>query len=70
MDILEVINKIDLELLKEQGRTLEGMIDLLKDEIEHGAVDEEYLERLEIDKLHLEGLLELIDCLSIALEKL
>jgi hypothetical protein len=70
MDILEVINKIDLELLKEQSRTVEGMVDFLEYEVEQGAEDPEYIERLELDKSNLVGLVELIDNIIIALEKI
>lgn len=68
MNILEVISKVDLGLLKEQSRTVEGMVDFLDHEIEQGAEDPEYLERLELDKSNLEGLLELLDNIVIALE--
>lgn len=68
MDILDVITGIDLELLKEQGSTVESCIDLLDNEIDQGSIDPEYTERLEIDRSNLLGLLELIDNLVIGLE--
>ena len=68
MNILDVINKIDLELLKDQGSTVELCIALLDNEIDQGSVDPEYTERLEIDRSNLLGLLELIDNLVIGLK--
>lgn len=60
MSVEDIINKIDIELLKEQASTLEGIIGWI-DEEKSEFVDPEYAERLEIDKENLVGLLELVD---------
>ncbi len=67
MDILDVINKIDLELLKNQGQVIEQTIFRLEEEKREFA-DPENVERCEYDIDALTGVLELIDNLVIALE--
>lgn len=69
MNIIDVVSKIDLDMLKEQGQTVEGIIEQIDAELKHGSVEFEYTERLAIDKNNLEGLLELIDNLVIGLEE-
>jgi hypothetical protein len=69
-DILEVIQRVDVDLLKEQCSTLEGMLTWITSEIDLGSVDEEVTERLESDKDNIEGLVEFLDSLICALEEI
>ena len=67
MDILDVVAQVDLELLKEQYRTVESLLDTLNEEKRNFA-DPKNVERIEIDMSNLEGLLEFLDNIIIALE--
>lgn len=67
MDILEIISKVDLELLKEQGGFLDNIITQLESDYNH-AVTDEVAERVNYDIDMAKGLLELVDNIVIALE--
>jgi len=60
MSIEDVIARIDLDLLKDQASTLESIIGWIEEEKQEFA-DQEYADRLELDKENLVGLLELLD---------
>lgn len=69
MDILEVVTKIDLELLKEQARAIEKQITYLHEECVTVAKSLKISAPEEKDVELLEGLLELVDNIIISLEE-
>jgi hypothetical protein len=69
MDILDVVTKIDLELLKLQAGTIENLINERSEDVK-GLEDQESIDRYLEDIDHLTGLLELIDNIVISLERL
>ena len=69
MNIIEVITKVDLELLKEQAGLVESHITQLESDYNY-AVTDEVAERVTYDIDLCKGLLELLDNIICALEDL
>lgn len=67
MDIVAIISKLDLNLLKEQGEFLDGIITQLESDYNE-AITDEVAERINIDIDYAKGLLGLVDSIVVALE--
>lgn len=67
MSVRDIINSIDLDVLREQSNSIENQIENIEEDLQ-GSISEEVENRLSLDKKNLTNLLSFLDALILAIE--